>query len=176
MRPAWAIYEDIIYNFNVTGPAGWVAVKSAVVPGIFRFGWTDKSSLSNSNGSTILVFVQLTDNEFSPQEVLDKDIKDVQAHAKEGLKVVSSGLIEHHGFKGFTLDTTGPGTGYFMMDVTDKNHVEHRGKVLTHQHFYTVVRGKTLINIMSTCAEKNVKKFQKIWRQTEASLEVKPGQ
>lgn len=181
--PALA-YEDRLYNFSVQGPKDWVSVSKASVPGVFRFGWTSpewaQPGARNVWGASISAFIKDTEGN-SARELLQKNVDVIQGKTavkpdpRTALRVLKQQAITVDGNAGFILEVIGNGTGF---SIGIPPQVDAKGNSLfkivpTRQRWYCVVKGKTLIGLLSTCPESKYAEYAPTFAQVERSLKLR---
>jgi hypothetical protein len=160
-------YVDAVYNYSVTGPSGWMPLRTAAVPGLFRFGWLARDAAQNRSGASVVTFVQLTEYAYSVQELLDQNKK---AAAKRGFKVVRASVINQGPHPAFVFEVVGDGTGYSILPPK----VDRKGIMVlpTRQRWLSVVRGKQIVTVLSTCANDRYGSYAPIFSKVEKSLSL----
>lgn len=185
--PAARAYIDYEHGFSISGPKNWVVLPEASVPGNFRFGWTSpewsKKGANGVWGASINVFIQEVGGN-SAKELLDKNIsvingvmidkQQVKVDERAKIKVVKQQLFTMGPNQGFIMEVVGNGTGFAIgVPITNKGQGSALKLVPTRQRWYCVVKGNTLIGVLSTCPDSLYSKYSPTFSATEATLKIR---
>ncbi len=144
------------------------------------------------SGANIAVFVQQFNHAYTAKELLEKNISVIHGvkfglspgaqtniDPRADLKVINQRLFTIDGKQGFVLEVTGTGTGFAIGVPRQPAKTPATGKgqsllkmMLTRQRWYCVVRGKTLIGVLSTCSNASYPRYVSAFHATEKSLRV----